>query len=275
VPLICFASPKGGVGKTTLCANIATLLQRHGQRVLAIDFDPQNALRLHLGVPLDYEPGFVSGLAQGIGWREAMVETAGGILLLPYGTTDMRAALSLAQTLEQSPALLAAPLQEMLADPTLVVLADLPPGPSPALHILAGMAQAVLVVLLADAASAALLPRLAAGEYFGRGTLAALRNARVQVVLNQVEADDPLSAAVLDCADRALGIRLIGAVARDRRVPRALAERRPLAALAGEEAGASPALEDMRVLATALLAGLPAPRPQGTAEAGQRLQVVS
>ena len=47
--LICFASPKGGVGKTTLAANVADAMRRQGRRVLVMDFDPQNTLRLHFG----------------------------------------------------------------------------------------------------------------------------------------------------------------------------------------------------------------------------------
>ena len=46
MPLICFASPKGGVGKTTLAANVACELERAGKEVVALDVDPQNALRL-------------------------------------------------------------------------------------------------------------------------------------------------------------------------------------------------------------------------------------
>ncbi len=51
MPLICVCSPKGGVGKTTLAANLAWALARAGSKVLALDFDVQNALRLHFGVP--------------------------------------------------------------------------------------------------------------------------------------------------------------------------------------------------------------------------------
>jgi hypothetical protein len=47
MPLICVCSPKGGVGKTTLTANLAYALARSGSKVLALDFDVQNALRLH------------------------------------------------------------------------------------------------------------------------------------------------------------------------------------------------------------------------------------
>jgi cellulose biosynthesis protein BcsQ len=52
MPLLCLASPKGGVGKTTLAANLACGLAGLGARVVALDLDPQNALRLHFGVPL-------------------------------------------------------------------------------------------------------------------------------------------------------------------------------------------------------------------------------
>lgn len=47
MPLICVCSPKGGVGKTTLAANLAYSLARTGSKVLALDFDVQNALRLY------------------------------------------------------------------------------------------------------------------------------------------------------------------------------------------------------------------------------------
>lgn len=37
MPLICVCSPKGGVGKTTLAANLAYSLARTGSKVLALD----------------------------------------------------------------------------------------------------------------------------------------------------------------------------------------------------------------------------------------------
>lgn len=40
---------KGGVGKTTTVANVAAALAKSGQRVLAIDLDPQAHLTIHLG----------------------------------------------------------------------------------------------------------------------------------------------------------------------------------------------------------------------------------
>ena len=41
MPVIAFANMKGGVGKTTLCVNLAFDLFRHANRVLVVDNDPQ------------------------------------------------------------------------------------------------------------------------------------------------------------------------------------------------------------------------------------------
>ena len=49
--VIAIVSAKGGVGKTTLTANLATALDRLGVATLLLaDLDPQNALGLHFGV---------------------------------------------------------------------------------------------------------------------------------------------------------------------------------------------------------------------------------
>src|SRR5205823_4787828 len=88
MPLICFASPKGGVGKTTLAANIADALRRTGRRVLTLDFDPQNTLRLHYGVALNDGAGFTADLPKRPDWRNATRQTASGVLLLPHGAID-------------------------------------------------------------------------------------------------------------------------------------------------------------------------------------------
>ena len=70
MPLICVCSPKGGVGKTTLTANLAYALARSGSKVLALDFDVQNALRLHFGVPLSDERGYVAKSAESSDWSQ-------------------------------------------------------------------------------------------------------------------------------------------------------------------------------------------------------------
>jgi cellulose synthase operon protein YhjQ len=258
MPLICFASPKGGVGKTTLAANIADVLRRNGRRVLTLDFDPQNALRLHYGVALNDGTGFFADLPKRPDWRNVARQTSSGVTLLPHGAIDMRGALGLSAALERDPELLAAPMRAILSDPGLLVVADTPPGPSHALHLLAPMAAMVVCVLLADATSAALVPEIDSGRFLGHGTMAALFAGRLRVVLNQVDQTSQLSTASAEAVARHLGPRLLGAVCRDEAVAEALASQRMLL----DSAPDSPAVEDLQEIARGIEAALPvAPEP--------------
>jgi len=47
--IVALANQKGGVGKTTSTINLAFALAQRGQRVLAVDFDPQGSLTLYFG----------------------------------------------------------------------------------------------------------------------------------------------------------------------------------------------------------------------------------
>lgn len=255
MPLICIASPKGGVGKTTLAANLADALRRQGRRVLAMDLDPQNALRLHFGVLLADRGGFLGQVAQGLHWRQAVRQTPAGVALLPHGTVGMADALVTATMLERAPDLLVGPLREMLADPSLIVVADLPPGPSRMLELLAPHAAMMLVVLLADAHGAALMPEIDSGRFLGFDALYGAQPSRLRLVLNQVDYASRLSRAVAEALARHLGPRLLGALAREDAVAEALAAQRLLldSAPTGRAAG------DLRELGLAVAGALPLP----------------
>ncbi|WP_149537687.1 cellulose biosynthesis protein BcsQ [Siccirubricoccus phaeus] len=262
MPLICIASPKGGVGKTTIAANLAHVLACTGRQVLAMDFDPQNALRLHFGIPLEDGAGFLAELPKRPDWRALARHLAPGLRLLPHGRVDLHDALALEEALEREPALLATPLASILAEPGLLVIADTPPGPSRALAALVPQATLVLVALLADGASVAQLPELQSGRFLGNGTLGGLFAARLRVVVNEVEASSRLAGEVARAMAESLGQRLIGAVARDHAVAEALACQTLLA----DYAPGCRAAEDIAAIARILDRALPAPAAAPAAE---------
>lgn len=264
MPLIAFASPKGGVGKTTLAANVADALCRSGRTVLLLDLDPQNALRLHFGVPLHDTSGFMAELPRRPDWRALVRRTASGVLLLPHGAVGLSAVLEQFLLLEREPALLAAPLHEMLADPQLLVLADLPPGPSQVLSVAAPLATVIVTVLQSEAISAAMLDEVESGRFLGGGTLAALYGGRLQFVLNGVDLRARLSRSAAEAMARHLGPRLLGAISRDEAVAEALSEMR----LVQDMAPGCAAAADLRHVARAiemLLPAIPGPAPAAPA----------
>ena len=84
MPLICFAPLKGGVGKTTLAADITDAQQSSERRVLTLDCDPQNTLRRHCGMALTDGWGFVAKLPKRPDWRKAAQRTESCVILLSH-----------------------------------------------------------------------------------------------------------------------------------------------------------------------------------------------
>jgi cellulose synthase operon protein YhjQ len=243
--LICFASPKGGVGKTTLAANTAYELVRAGQRVIALDLDPQNALRLHIGIPLSESAGFTHRLRQRPDWRRCLIETPAGISLLPYGSSGMDDAIALTVAVAQAPALLQEPVDDILSDPGVWLVVDTPPGPSPLLAALLTRTDLLITVLLADATSVSLLPGLEQGGGFGAG----ISGASTGFILNQFDPRTRLGGAIADAAARHLGDRLLGTIYRDESVGEAIAAQKVLA----QYSPASKASQDIAAASRAIL----------------------
>lgn len=73
-------SGKGGVGKSTLAAALSLLLARRGDRVLAVDADPDANLAASIGVPSEVESTIVP-----ISEQRTLVEERTGAKVKQYG----------------------------------------------------------------------------------------------------------------------------------------------------------------------------------------------
>ncbi|WP_067700324.1 MULTISPECIES: cellulose biosynthesis protein BcsQ [unclassified Erwinia] len=218
MPLVCVCSPKGGVGKTTLAANLAYTLARAGSKVLAIDFDVQNALRLHFGVPLSDGRGFVAKSADAPDWSQSILTTGGNIFVMPYGEVTEEQRITFEHNLTHDANFLIRGLHSVLNYPGLVIVADFPPGPGPALKAMSALADLHLVVLLADTASLSLLPQIENDKMIG-GALN--HRAGHYFVLNQSDSRRNISRDVTAFMQQRLGDRLLGVINRDESVAEA------------------------------------------------------
>ncbi|MDD2811731.1 cellulose biosynthesis protein BcsQ [Rhodoferax sp.] len=154
--IIAFISGKGGVGKSTLAANMAVALSQRQKRVLLIDLDPQNAQRVHLGL----NPDEYAGLSrEGIA-PSSIFESPFGISFIPYGRVSESELEEFEAQLKGHPDWLAQHIQGLKELAFDYVVLDTPPGPSVYLRQALTVAHKALVVLLADAASFATIDKI-------------------------------------------------------------------------------------------------------------------
>lgn len=243
MPLVTFASPKGGVGKTTLAANIADRLAHLGWRVVVVDFDLQNLLRLHFAIPLSHTDGLATPVLRNRSWPEICRLTPSGIAILPFGTITNNDNLRFQAFLRETPTWLPERLESLMRDPELLVIADTPPGPSPYLTEIEPLAAVKIAVLLSDAASIAQLPKIQAGQFYTDiGRPGAVP---ISYIINQVDLRRRLNRGVQDILKTKIGDEMLGTVHQDEAVAEAIACQQ----LVAEFAPGSGATEDYTVIA--------------------------
>lgn len=160
VKKVAIVSAKGGVGKSTVSANLAIALFRAGFPILGIDLDPQNALHLHFGGNNDALDGISRVTLEGRDWRDAAHQVDAGLAILPYGLINESDRREFERRLSHDPYWLEHALDRLPISPETIVVIDTPPGPSVYLQQALSAAHLVIVVTLADAASYATLPQM-------------------------------------------------------------------------------------------------------------------
>ena len=220
--VVSVVSAKGGVGKTTLAANLASVLGSSGRRVIAVDFDPQNALRLHFGIPIDNYDGIARATLSGASWRTVMFDGIDGITALPHGALNEDDRRVFEARLDSDPYLIRASLEALALDADDIVLIDTPPGATAYTRAALLAADFVLNVVIADAASYAAIPQMERLI----DTYAAPRAefGGVGYVVNQIDQSRQLTKDVLKVLRQMLGEKLFpGVIHLDEGVSEALA----------------------------------------------------
>jgi cellulose synthase operon protein YhjQ len=220
--VISVVSAKGGVGKTTLTASLASVLGEAGRRVIALDLDPQNALRLYFGMPIDSIEGIARSTLAQEPWHASMFEAADGVCVLPYGALNEDDRRAFEKRLDAQPGLLASALEALSLEPSDIVLIDTPPGASVYTRAALLSSQFVLNVVLPDAASYVAIPLME--RLIDTYALPRADFRDYGYVINQADQSRRLTKDVVKVLRGSLGTRLFpGVVHEDQGVGEALA----------------------------------------------------
>lgn len=225
MPVLVVRSPKGGVGKTTLTASLAIGLCALGWNVIAVDFDVQNSLRLHLQTDPRDTRGWATGLFQPQGWRGATLMNPQGVAVLPFGAVENTSAANLDNIAAAAEASLMPDLAAIGRDRDTLVIMDTSPGPSRLTAAACGIAELEVAILLADPASYAAGAALTAKAREERRTG---RFSAMVYVINQLDVSRSLSRDVHAALSSQLGPRLIGSVHQDAAIAEALANQQSI-----------------------------------------------
>ena len=248
--IIAIASTKGGVGKTTISANLGMALVRAGRPVVLIDLDPQDALRLHFSAAQPDAQGLARAACAGMDWRASLVATAGGCDLLPYGRVNEFGRESFEQLLRVQPQLLRDGIAGLRLPADAVVILDTPPGPSVYLSQALTTCNIAVIALLSDAASYATLPMMYG--LLQRYCMGRPDFHETAYLINQVDNARQLNADVAHVMRMQFGARALPLVHQDQAIPEALACHQ----LVGDYDPHCRATQDLAVMAQQLLVRL-------------------
>ncbi|MFL1419913.1 cellulose biosynthesis protein BcsQ [Pseudomonas fildesensis] len=217
--VVALVSINGGVGRSTLATALSSGLQRLGESVVALDLDPQNALRQHFGV--DHELlGVGRASLLNARWETILQAGFAGCQVIPFGDTDFQQKENLQRWLTREPKWLAQHLSALGLSERHIVIVDTPAGNSIYLHQALSVADIVLVVAQPNAACLGTLDQLDAvlAPYLERE-----RAPRCHFVINQLDENSAFCLDMVDAFKLRLGEKPLEVVHSDPLIAEALA----------------------------------------------------
>lgn len=217
--VVALVSVNGGVGRSTLVTALSSGLQRLGESIVALDLDPQNALRQHFGV--DHElPGLARSSLLNAPWKTILQSGFAGCQMIPFGDTDTQQKENLQRWLTREPKWLAQHLSALELSERHTVIIDTPAGNNVYLHQALSVADVVLVLAQPNAACLGTLDQLDAllAPHLDRE-----RPPRCHLVINQLDESSAFSLDMLDAFKLRRGEYPLEVVHRDPAISEGLA----------------------------------------------------
>lgn len=199
--VVALVSINGGVGRSTLATALSSGLQRHGESVVALDLDPQNALHRHFGFSATL-PGIGRTSLEHGQWSPLQQLGFAGCQVITFGDIDIEQQESLERWLKHEPSWLAQRLAALGLSERQTVIIDTPAGNNVYSHQALSVADVVLVITQADAACLGTLDHL---DGLLAPHLEGERPPVVHVVVNQVDESNAFSLDMLEAFKQRLG----------------------------------------------------------------------
>ncbi|HCT07391.1 MAG TPA: cellulose synthase operon protein YhjQ [Pseudomonas sp.] len=199
--VVALVSINGGVGRSTLAAALSSGLQRQGESVVALDLDPQNALRHHFGVSAAL-PGIGRTSLQHGQWRPLQQAGFAGCQMIAFGDTTEQQQENLHRWLKQETGWLARHVADLGLNERQTLIIDTQAGNNVYFHQALSIADVVVIVAQADAASLGTLDQM---EVLLAPYLSHPKAPRVHYVINQLDEDNAFSLDMLEAFKQRLG----------------------------------------------------------------------
>jgi len=246
--IIAVVSMKGGVGKTSVTANLAAVLAEDAEAnsIAVLNLDPQNSLHMHFGLGIALEEGVACQTDAEGDWSELAFPTPYNVINLPYGEVSEKQRKAFEACLGTYPDWIEKRIRQLGLPEDGILLIDTPPGPSLYLRQALACADVVVMVALADASSYATIPAMESW-LSNMETHATLDNC--VLVLNQLEPGNKLNTDIANALANSYGERMLPyGIPRDDEVSLAFAFQQPLSHYSPD----NPALEVFRQIADCL-----------------------